>query len=219
MSLSFLDERGRVDSHRRTALIAVSCGDTSAALAEAFRSDSWKVLDWLTAGHRGAAAGGAFDNVDCVVFDPGFVCYNPAHGEHVVKDGAGALLADLVATASPALRGRAEGGAAVVALSSRDALGSASRISRSAAAAGVIAAGRGLALLYAARGVSVNVVCALASPQPTDNPAARALLPEPVSLSDVIHATMFFADPRTRYITGQTLHVCGGATLLSSLSV
>lgn len=210
------DEGSGVDDSRLTVLIVVACDDTAGALAQTFDTASWRVLHGSTAGTWPASATNS-DAVDCLIFDPGFVCYDPTHGEHTVDRAAG-VLADLVASAEPVLRSRADGGASVVALSSRDALGSASHVSRSAEAAGIIAAGRSLALLYAPHGVSVNVVCAPGAGRPDDDRAAQALLPEPVSLAAVIDAAAFFADPRSRYITGQTLHVSGGASLLSSFS-
>ena len=42
---------------------------------------------------------------------------------------------------------------------------------------------------------------------------------EPVTADDIAAAVAFFLDRRSGYITGQILHCCGGASLLSSLSV
>jgi NAD(P)-dependent dehydrogenase (short-subunit alcohol dehydrogenase family) len=42
---------------------------------------------------------------------------------------------------------------------------------------------------------------------------------EPVTPEDIAAAITFFLDRRSGYITGQVLHCCGGASLLSSLSV
>ena len=41
----------------------------------------------------------------------------------------------------------------------------------------------------------------------------------PVTPEDIAAAVAFFLDRRSGYITGQILHCCGGASLLSSLSV
>jgi acetyl-CoA acetyltransferase len=42
---------------------------------------------------------------------------------------------------------------------------------------------------------------------------------EPVTPEDIAATVTFFLDRRSGYITGQVLHCCGGASLLSSLSV
>jgi len=41
----------------------------------------------------------------------------------------------------------------------------------------------------------------------------------PVTEEDIAETVSFFLDHRCGYITGQVLHCCGGASLLSSLSV
>lgn len=41
----------------------------------------------------------------------------------------------------------------------------------------------------------------------------------PVTREDIAAAVAFFMDRRSGYITGQIMHCCGGASLLSSLSV
>jgi NAD(P)-dependent dehydrogenase (short-subunit alcohol dehydrogenase family) len=181
-----------------TALVHIACDDTAVAMTEALRDNGWRIVIGTEELPTGRDLG-------CLVYDPGFVCY-AAHPDHKPADQDPARQLDrLVNDLLPAFAGSGS----VVALSTRESLGSASDPIRAAAAAGIVAAVRGLALAHAAGGVTVNTVCALEK-------SANGLLP--VSLHDIAAATAFFADQRSHYITGQTLYVCGGASLLSSLS-
>jgi NAD(P)-dependent dehydrogenase (short-subunit alcohol dehydrogenase family) len=160
--------------------------------------------------------------VDGVVFVPGLLT------DDRDADAAGDLLA-LVDSLSRRFRPATAGGARVVAVTSRDWLGWPSRPRIAAQAAGLVAAARSLALLHGRSGVTVNTVVALppeASPLRADGPVPgthlhepASLLPEPVTEDDIAATVSFFLDHRSGYITGQTLHCCGGASLLSSLSV
>lgn len=111
------------------------------------------------------------------------------------------------------------GNTAVVALSSRDWLGLPSDPMRAAQAASLVAVSRSLALCHASLGLTVNVRCILANPMESIGSGPRPLLPGGVGAKRVLNAIEFFLDSRSYYITGQALHVCGGASLLSSLSV
>jgi len=129
----------------------------------------------------------------------------------------------LVQAALPAMRARRFG--RVVLLSSRAAVGLATRTSYSATKAGMLGMARTWALELAADGITVNVVAP--GPVRTDMfhdvvPAGsekeRALaaavpvrrLGEP---ADVARAVRFFADPQNGFVTGQVLYVCGGTSV------
>ncbi len=108
---------------------------------------------------------------------------------------------------------------------SRAALGAKTRTAYSASKAGMIGMARTWALELAPHGITVNVIAP--GPVLTDNfwgiipkdspqqadlaarlPVGRLGTPE-----DITHAFMFFADPKAGFITGQTLYVCGGASI------
>jgi 3-oxoacyl-[acyl-carrier protein] reductase len=113
----------------------------------------------------------------------------------------------------------------VILLSSRAALGVATRTAYSATKAGMLGMARTWALELAPEGITVNVVAP--GPIRTDmfydivergSERERALaaavpvkrLGESV---DVARAVGFFADPASGFITGQVLYVCGGASV------
>ncbi len=108
---------------------------------------------------------------------------------------------------------------------SRAALGAKTRTAYGASKAGMIGMARTWALELAPHGITVNVVAP--GPVLTDNfwgiipkdspqqadlaarlPVGRLGTPE-----DITHAFLFFADPKAGFITGQTLYVCGGASI------
>ncbi len=108
---------------------------------------------------------------------------------------------------------------------SRAALGAKTRTAYSASKAGMIGMARTWALELAPHGITVNVVAP--GPVLTDNfwgivpkdspqqadlaarlPVGRLGTPE-----DITNAFLFFADPKAGFITGQTLYVCGGASI------
>ena len=118
----------------------------------------------------------------------------------------------------------------VVLMSSRGALGLATRTNYSATKAGMIGMARTWALELASKGITVNVV----APGPIQTPMFYDVVPSgsereqklaaniPVGRigrpDDVTRAVMFFADPANSFVTGQTLYVCGGASI-GSLSI
>ncbi|VTU26949.1 SDR family NAD(P)-dependent oxidoreductase [Variovorax sp. PBL-E5] len=129
----------------------------------------------------------------------------------------------LVQAALPAMRARHFG--RVVLLSSRAAVGLATRTSYSATKAGMLGMARTWALELAADGITVNVVAP--GPIRTDmfydvveqgSEKERALAASiPVKRlgesADVARAVSFFADAANSFVTGQVLYVCGGTSV------
>ncbi len=123
----------------------------------------------------------------------------------------------------PAMKTRGFG--RVVFNGSRAALGVPTRTAYAASKAGMIGMARTWALELAPHGITVNVVAP--GPVLTDNfwgiipkgsereqKLAKAL---PVGrlgrVRDVSNAFLFFCDPENGFVTGQTLYVCGGASI------
>ncbi|SDD17105.1 SDR family NAD(P)-dependent oxidoreductase [Ruegeria marina] len=108
---------------------------------------------------------------------------------------------------------------------SRAALGAPTRTAYGATKAGMIGMARTWALELAPHGITVNVVAP--GPILTDNfwgivekdsPQQQALAQRiPVGrigrVDDVTRAFLFFCDPENSFVTGQTLYVCGGASV------
>lgn len=124
------------------------------------------------------------------------------------------------------LPGLKAGGGRVVLISSRAALGVVTRSAYSATKAGLIGLARTWALELAPHGVTVNVV----APGPVGSTTMFEALVPPGSATedkvtasipmrrlgrpdDVANAVRFFADPRSDFVTGQVLYVCGGASV------
>ncbi|MBR0955799.1 SDR family NAD(P)-dependent oxidoreductase [Bradyrhizobium japonicum] len=114
----------------------------------------------------------------------------------------------------------------IVFVSSRAAMGAATRSAYSATKAGVHGMARTWALELAASGITVNVVAP--GPILTDNfwgivpkdseRQERMARNVPVgrlgARGDVAHAIEFFLDERSDFVTGQVLYVCGGTSLV-----
>ena len=113
----------------------------------------------------------------------------------------------------------------VVLLSSRAALGLATRTAYSATKAGLVGMARTWALELAPEGITVNVV----APGPIRTGMFHAVVPVgsdkeralaaavPVGrlgeAADVARAVRFFADADAGFVTGQVLYVCGGTSV------
>ncbi|MDQ2927087.1 MAG: SDR family oxidoreductase [Pseudomonadota bacterium] len=129
----------------------------------------------------------------------------------------------LLQAALPAMKAQRFG--RVVLLSSRAAVGLATRTSYSATKAGMLGMARTWALELAADGITVNVV----APGPIRTDMFFEVVPEgsdkeralaaavPVKrlgeAADVSRAVAFFTDPAAGFVTGQVLYVCGGTSV------
>lgn len=115
----------------------------------------------------------------------------------------------------------------IVLMSSRGALGLPTRTAYSATKAGMVGMARTWSLELAASGITVNVVAP--GPIQTDmfydvveagsereaNIAKGIPVQRLGRSDDVARAVMFFCDPANSFVTGQTLYVCGGASVSS----
>jgi len=123
----------------------------------------------------------------------------------------------------PAMRAQRFG--RVVLMSSRAAVGLATRTSYSATKAGMMGMARTWALELAADGITVNVIAPgpIATPmfhavvQPGSEQEAKIAAGIPVkrlgTADDIARTVLFFADPAASFITGQVLYVCGGTSV------
>ncbi len=125
----------------------------------------------------------------------------------------------------PAMRGKKYG--RIVNVSSRAALGREGRTGYSAAKAGIIGVTRTWALELAEYGITANVV----APGPTatemfkrnniegaepgfvESFTGRIPMKRFAEPDEIAAAIEFFLSPDASYVTGQTLHVCGGMTV------
>ncbi|MEX0279994.1 MAG: SDR family NAD(P)-dependent oxidoreductase [Arenibacterium sp.] len=129
----------------------------------------------------------------------------------------------LVQAALPAMKARGFG--RILFNGSRAALGVPTRTAYSATKAGMIGMARTWALELAPHGITVNVVAP--GPILTDNfwgivpkgsereadLANRIPVGRLGTVEDVTNAFLFFCDPASSFVTGQTLYVCGGASV------
>lgn len=129
----------------------------------------------------------------------------------------------LVQACLPAMKARNFG--RVMFNGSRAALGVPTRTAYSATKAGMVGMARTWALELAPHGITVNVVAP--GPILTDNfwgiipkgsereteLAKRIPVGRLGTVEDVTNAFLFFCDPANSFVTGQTLYVCGGASI------
>jgi NAD(P)-dependent dehydrogenase (short-subunit alcohol dehydrogenase family) len=114
----------------------------------------------------------------------------------------------------------------IVNLSSFYYLGWPGAVNYSAATSGVFGLTRSLALEMAKYGITVNCVAKgdIITPESllTVEKAAKLADSQPVKRlgtpQDVAHAVAFLSSDTSKYVTGQTLFVCGGRSLYSSMS-
>jgi len=129
----------------------------------------------------------------------------------------------LVQAALPAMRAQHFG--RIVLLSSRAAVGLATRTSYSATKAGMLGMARTWALELGPAGITVNVVApgpirtdmfhdvVKAGSEQEQKLAASMPVRRLGEADDVARAVSFFADPANGFITGQVLYVCGGTSV------
>jgi NAD(P)-dependent dehydrogenase (short-subunit alcohol dehydrogenase family) len=113
----------------------------------------------------------------------------------------------------------------IVNIASRAHLGKTLRTSYAATKGAIVSMTRVWALELAPHGISVNAIAPgpirtelFERANPPDNPRTRQIIDAiPVGRlgepDDVAHATAFFLDERSGFVTGQVLYVCGGITL------
>ncbi|MCP5149309.1 MAG: SDR family oxidoreductase [Ectothiorhodospiraceae bacterium] len=120
---------------------------------------------------------------------------------------------------------RAAGHGRIVNIASRALLGKTHRTAYAATKAGIHGMTRTWALELARDGITCNSVAPgpirtelFERANPPDMPRTREIV-ESVPIgrlgepTDVAHAVAFFMDPRSTFVTGQVLYVCGGITL------
>jgi 3-oxoacyl-[acyl-carrier protein] reductase len=130
----------------------------------------------------------------------------------------------LVQAALPGMKSRGFG--RIIMVSSRAALGAATRSAYSATKAGMIGLTRTWALELAPFGITANAVApgpiagtemfheVIPKGSPRETALAEAIPVRRLGRSgDVARAVMFFADRENGYVTGQTLYVCGGSSV------
>jgi NAD(P)-dependent dehydrogenase (short-subunit alcohol dehydrogenase family) len=113
----------------------------------------------------------------------------------------------------------------IVSIGSRAALGKELRTAYSASKAALVGMTRSWALELAPYGITVNLIAPgpietelWARANPADSPRTRATI-EGIPMhrlgrpADIAHAAAFFLSAEAGFVTGQTLYVCGGASV------
>lgn len=186
------------------------------------------LTDRAATGEAARALVARFPGLTTVIHNAGVI--RPALLADVKLDDLDALVdlhlgaaIQLVQAALPAMRAARFG--RVVLLSSRAALGLATRTAYSATKAGMLGMARTWALELAPDGITVNVVAPgpirtdmFFDVVPAGSDKERALAASvPVKRlgesADVARAVAFFTDPAAGFVTGQVLYVCGGTSV------
>jgi len=113
----------------------------------------------------------------------------------------------------------------IVSISSRAALGKELRTAYSASKAALLGMTKTMALELARDGITVNAIGPgpiwtklFEAANPADSPKTKAIVEGvPVGFlgqpADIAHAVAYFVSDAARFVTGQTLYVCGGMTV------
>jgi 3-oxoacyl-[acyl-carrier protein] reductase len=233
----------------RTALVTGGSAGIGAAICQQFLADGYEVVNLsrskpsfqhaklhnieVDLTDRAATAQAAAQvvlqhGIDTVVHNAGVIL--PALIEDVKLADLDTLVGlhlsaaiSLVQAALPHMK--ASGFGRIVLLSSRGALGLATRTAYAATKAGMIGMARTWALELAPHGITVNVV----APGPIQTDMFHNVVPKgspkveqiansiPVKRlgqpEDVAHAVSYFAARQASFVTGQVLYVCGGTSV------
>jgi len=180
--------------------------------------DQEAVAAWCVAQAACIGAQGLTGLVHCagVVRAADATDFDAAQADHMwrLHVGSMATLCQGLHPHLPAGRGR------IVLVSSRAVLGRAGRSAYASTKAAQIGLARSLAAEFVSRGITVNVVAPGATDTPMLRDPQRGLPPRVdlpmgrlITADEVAGSIAFFLGPDAGAITGQTLYVCGGASL------
>lgn len=197
---------------------------TAAATFPATR-DTPGSFEWLRADLSEAEALptllGGLETVDAVVHAAGFMTTAPLGGlDPAALRGMFTVHVEAASALVDALSGRINAGGRVVLIGSRTMTGVPGKSHYAATKSAMVGLSRSWAAELAPRGITCNVV----APGPTDTPMltdpGRAGVPPKVpplgrlvDPEDVAELVAFLLGPHGSSITGQTLTICGGASL------
>jgi NAD(P)-dependent dehydrogenase (short-subunit alcohol dehydrogenase family) len=113
----------------------------------------------------------------------------------------------------------------IITISQRSWLGEKEEVAYSMAMGSLVSFTRSLSLELAQDNITVNGIVQGMMEQDEANRrdeeglVAVQPIPRKGNEEDIVHALQFFSDKENHYVTGQTLYVCGGLSLYSSLSL